>query len=643
MTENSKCGDPESRPILRTPRKTRRILGTFALLCLGVSCSNASSEGQESVVSSQAAVTPTSTRAVAAWSMTVTLPTWGTLGPLAQAITGQQSVAIGANSGAGIVIESASTNKRRAVIAAGGPVTVQPDAKVVDIIATGKVDLRDRVKVVGNLIAPVVTLGNNVAISGQTVKSTPVAGDALIWIASTPARTVSSWDLQPGQSQTITPGRYGDIAIKSTAKLILSTPGRYFLESLDLEPGGTLQLPSADQGTEIYVHGKQLILRGKVSGPTNVEERVAIIYAGTSDVFVEAQLVGALMAPSANVTLRAVTPPHTGAGWGQTVNLDAGAKLQPVAQPFLVTLGGLSKTKCSWAIPPKSTGAGRKDEFQFQYEILKYCFNTGASDNELRLRAQNTYEGGESAAAVSNCTIQPSQYLGFTRRRAEQLRAIAADSALAARIVAGPDADGDWVPDSSDTCAGTPLWTPVDDKGCAMPLPPGPDCAAVQSAMGKMGMLINPACDERAANMPNIEFAVAIYYPGNPSEGVYLYVQDLPAQPAGCESWYEFEIVTRKARKVLHQFNVAFPYSSVSHTGRVVSQIPQPYVQLQASPTAEGSVGRLGQAAQDLVSGTIDEVVFRVRSVSGLGTKSAWGTWQTPVPEDCRSVGFSCQ
>jgi len=344
-----------------------------------------------------------------------------------------------------------------------------------------------------------------------------------------------------------------------------------------------------------------------------------------------------------NVTLRSVPSPHKGSVWGKTVNLDAGAKLQPVAQPFLVTLGGLTPEKCSWAIPPKSTGNTRKDEFQFQYEILKYCLMVGSPDNELRLRGQDSYEHGEASAAVSTCTIQPSQYLGFTQRRAEQLRAAVADPALAARIVAGPDADGDWVPDSSDTCPGTPKWTPVDDKGCTMAFPPGPDCASVQAVMGKMGMIFNPACDASAANMPNIEFAVAVYYPGNPSEGVYLYVQDLPSQPAGCESWYEFDIATRKGRSVVSQFNVAFPYSSVSRTGRVVPQIPQPYVQLQASPTAEGPVGKLGQAAQAMVDGTIDEVVFRVRSVSGLGTKSSWGRWQTPVAEDCRSVGFKCR
>jgi hypothetical protein len=120
-------------------------------------------------------------------------------------------------------------------------------------------------------------------------------------------------------------------------------------------------------------------------------------------------------------------------------------------------------------------------------------------------------------------------------------------------------------------------------------------------------------------------------------------VQDLPAQPAGCESWYELEVRTAKASTVVDHFNVAFPYSSASHTGRVVANIPQPFVQLQAAPTADGFVGRLGQTAHALVSGTIDEVTFRVRAVSGIATKGSWGRWQTPVPQDCRSVGFNCQ
>jgi len=443
--------------------------------------------------------------------------------------------------------------------------------------------------------------------------------------------------------QSLTPGRYGNMSVKNGAKLVLSSPGRYYLESLDLESGSTLQLPSVDQSTEIYVHGQQLIFRGNLAGPAGIEEQLAIIYMGSSDVFVEAPLLGAMIAPAANVTLRSVSVAHKGSVWGKTASLDAGAKLQPVAQPFLVRLGGLSPTKCSWSIPPKSTGAGRQDEFQFQYEILKYCIMIGYPDAELRLRGRFNYESGEAAAAMSTCTIQPSQYLGFTRRRAEQISAAVSDPALAARIVAGPDADQDWVPDTSDNCPGTPLWTPVDTNGCPMTLPAGPDCQTVRGLMANMGMLFNPACDASAANMPNIEFAVAIYFPGSPSEGVYVYVQDLPTQKPGCESWYELEVRTRKNRTVLDHFNVAFPYSAASRTGRVVASIPQPFVQLQALPNADGFVGRLGQTAQALANGTIDEVAFRVRAVSGLATKGSWGRWQTPVPQDCRSVGFTCQ
>jgi hypothetical protein len=176
--------------------KKRRFVGVITLSCLGLSCSS-TNDGGEAVALSSAAITATSNTTVSAWSMTMALPTWGTLGVLAQTITGQLGVSIGANSGAGILVECAGTNKRRAVIAAGGPVTAQPDAKIVDIVATGSVDLRDRVSVVGNVIAPVLTLGNNVAISGKRVTSgTPAAGDALVWTASTPAGTVPGWDLQ---------------------------------------------------------------------------------------------------------------------------------------------------------------------------------------------------------------------------------------------------------------------------------------------------------------------------------------------------------------------------------------------------------------------------------------------------------------
>jgi hypothetical protein len=616
--------------------------GLIALCCVGLSCSS-THDRDGTVVESRAAITATSNTKVSAWSMTVNLPSWGTMGALAQTITGQNAVNIGANSGAGVIVQCASTNQRRSVIASGGPVTVQPDSTVVDIVATGHVDLRDRVKETGNVVAPSLTVGNSVTISGKSVTVTPAVGDSLIWIASTPGGTVPGWDLQPGQSQSVAPGRYGAMSVKSTAKLILSSPGRYFFESLDLEPGSTLQLPTADQSTEVYVHGQQLILRGNISGPSGIEERFAIIYAGSNDVFAEAPMVGALIVPSANVTLRSLATPHKGSVWGKTVSLDAGAKLQPAEQLFLLTLAKPSTGKCTLSIMPKHTGNKRQDEFNFQYEMLRYCISVGMSDDLLRLNGKFNYESSEAIVAVYKCTIQPNQELAFVNRRTAQLAAASANATLAHQMATGPDADGDWVPDASDKCPNTPLWTPVDDNGCPIAVPSGgPSCSDLAQGFTKMGLVYNSSCPSSAGFPAQVAFGAAVYWKQSPNKGVYVYVQDVPPPSQACSSWYLLDVRALKAGQTLDHFYVSFPYAQANHTGSIVPTIPPPYVELHADPTAAGNVGKLGLLAAEKEAGTIDEVLWRVQLVTGMGAHGAWSTWHQCVPEDCNSIGFTC-
>ena len=432
----------------------------------------------------------------------------------------------------------------------------------------------------------------------STIPSTPASGDALTWVASTSGGTVPGWDLQPGQSQSIAPGRYGAMSVKRSAQLVLSSPGRYFFESLDLETGSTLQLPTADQSTEIYVHGQQLILRGNLSGPAGIEERFAIIYAGSNDVFAEAPMIGALIVPFANVTLRSLATPHKGSVWGKTVSLDAGAKLQPAEQLFFLTLAKPAVNKCAMSIMPKHTGNSRQDEFKFQYEMLRYCISVGMSDDLTTLNGTFNYESTEAAVAAYKCTIQPNQELAFVNRRTDQLAAASANATLAHQMVAGPDADGDWVPDASDHCPNTPLWTPVDDNGCPMAVPSGGlSCSDLAEAFSKTGMVSNSSCPSSAGFPAKVAFGAAVYWKQAPNKGVYVYVQDVPPPSQSCSSWYLLDVHALKAGNTVNQFYVSFPYSQANHTGSIVPTIPAPYVELHADPTAAGNIGKLGSLA----------------------------------------------
>jgi hypothetical protein len=324
------------------------------------------------------------------------------------------------------------------------------------------------------------------------------------------------------------------------------------------------------------------------------------------------------------------------------VSLDAGAKLQPVAQVFLLSLGSLPVEKCSWNIPPKHTGNARQDEFNFQYEILRYCAMPGTSDDVLRLNGTFNYESAESAAALYYCTITEGQQRAFVQRRLEQIKAAEADATLAHKMVAGPDADGDWVPNSSDKCANTPIWTPVDDSGCPLAFSPGRSCDAVKRALDNTGLVFNSNCPASAGFMPPVTVAVAAYWKNAPEKGLYIYVQDIPPQAAGCEAWYKVEVRSTKAGQVVDHFSIGFPYSQASHSGSIVPAIPAPYVELRAVPTAPGNVGRLGALAAARESGTIDRVVWRVQAVSGVAAHGPWSGWREFIPQDCNAVGFTC-
>lgn len=123
------------------------------------------------------------------------------------------------------------------------------------------------------------------------------------WLGSWPFRlwTTSpvgskSLNLEPDRAASAVPGLFKALSVKSRATLTLA-PGDYFIDALILEPQATLVV----QGPVRLFVRSHLTFRGNIAGPG----RTVITYGGTSDLVLESNFSGALVAPRAKVTLGA--------------------------------------------------------------------------------------------------------------------------------------------------------------------------------------------------------------------------------------------------------------------------------------------------------------------------------------------------
>ena len=220
-----------------------------------------------------------------------------------------------------------------AALGAGGAsgATLNTDTNTGDVLSVGPVVLRDRAHVHGRVkTGQTVQRFNQTIVDGGITEHAPVVLPNLMpFIATFPTTGGPSSDIQPGQTQTLSPGTYGSVSVKSTAKLKLSS-GIYYIDFLDLEPQSELTLSESSGPVKIYVRSA-LILRGIEKTASGAAPTGFISYLGRSEIFVESSYVGTLAAPAGTLTLRSVASPHRGAFFARTVQLDAGATVQFVS------------------------------------------------------------------------------------------------------------------------------------------------------------------------------------------------------------------------------------------------------------------------------------------------------------------------
>jgi hypothetical protein len=201
------------------------------------------------------------------------------------------------------------------------------DADVGDLFTLPSVVLLDRFEVHGTLHHGAdVQLGNNVVVASTVSDNDFDAPDLPVIPAFQGGAAIH---LEPDTTATRAPGSYGDVIVKSRARLVLS-PGVYTFTSLQVEPDAIVEVP-ADGSVQIFVRDS-ITYRGRVLASSGAPAPVLLGYAGSADVKLEAPFWGVALAPNARLVLEtagtdAPGRQHRGRFYARSLDVRAGARV----------------------------------------------------------------------------------------------------------------------------------------------------------------------------------------------------------------------------------------------------------------------------------------------------------------------------
>lgn len=197
------------------------------------------------------------------------------------------------------------------------------DSKVGGVYAAGAVFLAERARIDGDLrVAGTVTKQAGVQVTGSTIVG-PVPSQVIARSVDFPVTLSGTMNVQPDRTVSLAPGALAvlSVASRSTVKL---KAGKYFFDSLSLQPGATLALDQSEGPISIYVKSN-LDFKGAVTSTRAPATDVAWGYFGTNTVFLESAFQGSLMAPAATVVLKRAGSPHKGSVYAKVIELEADA------------------------------------------------------------------------------------------------------------------------------------------------------------------------------------------------------------------------------------------------------------------------------------------------------------------------------
>jgi MYXO-CTERM domain-containing protein len=204
---------------------------------------------------------------------------------------------------------------------------VGADAHTASIWTASTLTLRDRAIVTGAINTTVAISAMTTShVSGVTnTHATLVPPAVHTLFVSYPAGDAIDINLEPSQSSAPSPGRYGALTVKFGAHVHLRS-GTYYLESLDVEPQGFMDLDERSGPVVIYVN-QPFIFRGTITtnllGPTDL--MIAVL--GSGALTIESPFQGTVVAPHAHLSLGIGGSKHTGAFFAQDIEVQPGVTI----------------------------------------------------------------------------------------------------------------------------------------------------------------------------------------------------------------------------------------------------------------------------------------------------------------------------
>lgn len=134
--------------------------------------------------------------------------------------------------------------------------------------------------------------------------------------------------LEPGQSRTAMPGRYGVVSVKSDARLRLHA-GTYYADTWAVEPGAVLEVDQSQGPVTVYV-SQPFAFRGSLLNSAPIS-RFILGVVGPGTISVDTPFHGTILAPDATLILGGQAARHRGAFVARNIEVRPGVlvMLQP--------------------------------------------------------------------------------------------------------------------------------------------------------------------------------------------------------------------------------------------------------------------------------------------------------------------------
>ncbi|MFO7179879.1 MAG: hypothetical protein DIU78_014360 [Pseudomonadota bacterium] len=249
-------------------------------------------------------------------------------------LLGPEQVALAATNGLALGDRTTVTGESgslTSIVAMGTPgAALNTDVSVGHLYSRGPVTLLDRTRVQGSVFTDsTVTLQGGAAIEGLVVEDfefdPPMRSE---WAVTIPDSGAGNVNLEPDQHQTLAPGRFGVVSVKSRSSITL-TAGDYFFDALRvLEPQARIIVDQTAGPVRAYVLD-ELVFRGQlenIGDPSRSD--LLLVHLGTAPIILEAPFSGYLVAPNATVQMRETPSPHNGAVFAAQIATNAGAAFQ---------------------------------------------------------------------------------------------------------------------------------------------------------------------------------------------------------------------------------------------------------------------------------------------------------------------------